>query len=74
MSDRKTLRLKASCGITLTWRISRNRDGKFKALSCGNPKPTMPLDFLPFAIMDAVYNRHTVFDTLDEAEQFVRGL
>jgi hypothetical protein len=72
--ERATIRCKASCGVTLTWRVGKNRDGKFKALSCGTPRPHMPLDFLPFKVMDAVYNRHTVFETLDEAVRFVRSL
>lgn len=71
---KKTLRMKAKCGVTLTWRLGKTKDGKFKALSCGTPRPHMPLDFLPFEIMDAVYNRNTTFDSLDEAERFVRGL
>jgi len=72
--DRKTLRFKSSCGVTLTWRIGKNREGKFRALSCGTPRPHMPLDFLPFPIMDAVYNRHIAFNTLAEAETYVRSL
>lgn len=72
--DKKTLRVKASCGVTLTWRLGKNRDGKFKALSCGTPRPKMPMDFLPFEVMDAVYNRSITFDTLAEAENYVRSL
>jgi len=70
----KTIRCKARHGVTYSWTIGRNRDGKFKALSVGKPSNRMPMAFAPFEIMDAVLNRSTVFDTEDEAEKFVRSL
>lgn len=70
----KTIRCKASNGVSYSWIIGKNRDGKFKALSVGKPQPKMPMDFAPFPVMDAVMNKHTVFDTEAEAERFVRSL
>lgn len=70
----KTVRCKASNGVIYSWTIGKNRDGKFRALSVGKPSPKMPMDFAPFQVMDAVLNRHTVFDTEAEAEHFVRSL
>lgn len=72
--ENRALRCKASCGVTLTWRFGKTRDGKFKATSCGTPRPPMPLDFLPFEIMDAIYNRNVSFDTLKDAQDYVRSL
>lgn len=76
-AERKTLRFKSSNGITATWRFGKTREGKFKAVSLSKPKlGTRPLisDFLPFAMMDAVYNRHIVFDSIDAAERYARSL
>ncbi len=70
----KKVRAKASNGVSYTWRIGKNRDDKFKALSVGKPSNRMPMDFAPFDIMDAVMNRNIVFDTEAEAETYVRSL
>lgn len=70
----KKFRCKASDGRSYAWTVGKNRDGKFKALSVGSPKPPMPMDFAPFAIMDAVLNRWSVFESEAEAEAFVRSL
>lgn len=72
----KTLRFKSNSGITATWRIGQNREGKFKALSLGNAKAgrnPLPLDFVPFEMSNAVINGPS-FETEYEAERFVRGL
>jgi hypothetical protein len=72
----KTLRFKSSSGITATWRIGKNREGKFKALSLGNAKVDgnpLPLDFVPFEMSNAVINGPS-FETEYEAECFVREL
>jgi hypothetical protein len=68
------IRCKAKNGITYSWRIGPNKDGKFKALSVGKPSNHMPMDFAPFEIMDAVLGRGNVFDTEIEAESFIRSL
>lgn len=73
-SESLKLRCKASNGVTYLWRLGKNRDGKFRALSVGKPSNRMPMDFAPFPIMDAAVNRSIVFDTMSEAERFVRSL
>ncbi|RWO57267.1 hypothetical protein [Mesorhizobium sp.] len=73
----KTIRFRSANGITATWRFGKTREGKFKALSISKPRfGTRPLilDFLPFEMKDAVYNRHIVFDSLDAAELYARSL
>lgn len=72
----KKLRFKSSSGITATWGIGQNSEGKFKALTLGNAKVgrnPMPLDFVPFEMSNAVINGPS-FETEHEAECFVRGL
>lgn len=70
----KSVRCKASNGVTYSWRIGKNREGKFKPVSVGKPSNRMPMDFAPFPIMDAVLNKHIAFDTEGEAETYVRSL
>jgi hypothetical protein len=70
----KRVRCKASNGVTYSWSIGKNRDGKFKPTSVGKPSNRMPMDFAPFEIMDAVLNRSIAFETEEQAEQFIRTL
>lgn len=70
----KTIRFKARCGITATWRLAKVKEG-FKVVAIGKAKVgrnPIPLDFAPFEIMDAVYNRHNVFPSTDACEAFAR--
>lgn len=73
----KTLRFKSNiAGITATWRIGKNRSGKFKVVSLGRPKigrDPIPLAFIPFEMSNAVINSPE-FDTEIEAERFIRRL
>lgn len=69
----KTIRCKSQHGVTYTWRIGQNKDGKWRSLSVGKPSNKMPMDFAPFRIMDAVLNKNIVFDTEAQAEAFVRA-
>ena len=70
----KKLRCKSAHGVTYSWLIGKTRDGKFKPMSVGKPSNRMPMDFAPFAIMDAVMNKSIYFETEAEAEIFVRSL
>jgi hypothetical protein len=70
----RKFRCKASDGFSYKWFVGKTKDGKFKPLSVGSPKPPIPMDFAPFGVMDAVLNRSIVFDTLDEAERYARSL
>jgi hypothetical protein len=70
----KKLRCKARNGVSYSWGIGKNKDGKFKAVSVGKPSNKMPMDFAPFEIMDAVLNSSIAFDTEADAENYVRSL
>lgn len=70
----KKVRCKSSGGVTYSWCISQNKDGKFKPVSVGKPSNKMPMDFAPFEIMDAVVNHSVVFETEDQAVDYVRSL
>jgi len=72
MSDK--IRCKARDGRSYEWFVGINKDGKWKAVSVGKPRPWMPMDFAPFPIMDAVMNTGTVFETRDEVETYIRSL
>ncbi len=72
----KKIRCKARCGLSCQWSIGQTKDGKWKAMSLGNVKRgrnPVPSDFVPFELSNAVYNGPT-FETLDQAEQYVRSL
>jgi translation elongation factor EF-1alpha len=70
----KKIRCKAKNGVSYSWIIDKNKDGKFRAVSVGKPSNKAPMDFTPFEIMDAVMNRGIIFDTEYEAEDYVRSL
>lgn len=70
----KKFRCKAKCGRSFKWSVGTNSEGKFKALSVGEPRPPMPMDFAPFEILDAVLNRALIFDTEQEAMDYVKSL
>lgn len=74
--ERKTIRFKSSFGITASWRLGKNKAGRFKAMSLGNAKVgrnPMPLDFVPFEMSSAVING-PAFGTMVEAENYVRSI
>jgi len=69
----RKIRCRARCGDVFIWTIGQNKAGKWKAMSVGKPKGTLPIDFAPFEISNAVVNG-PAFETQDEAETFVRSL
>jgi len=79
-SKLRKFRCKARCGLSLRWTLGPNRDGtKFKAIAVGDAKmgrQPVPSAFIPsidFAISSAVIGGPS-FDSMDEAEQYVRSL
>lgn len=73
----RSFRCKSRGGFSCFWRVGKTKRGDYKALSVGKVKVggrPIPSDFLPFEIMDAVMNQNTRFDTLADAEAYVRNL
>ncbi len=76
MIGQRTIRFKSRCGVTASWRIGLNRDGRFKALALSKPRigrNPLPLDFVPFEMSDAVINGPS-FETEVEAVAYVRSI
>lgn len=74
--DRRIIRFKSSCGLTCTWRLGKDQDGRYKVMGLSKAmvgRRPIPLDFVPFKLSNAVINGRS-FGTLDEAESFVRSL
>lgn len=76
----RSFRAKAKCGLSLKWTIGPNREGtKWKAIAVGDAKmgrQPIPTAFIPnhdFAISSAVIGGPS-FDSLDEAERYVRSI
>ena len=72
----KSIRCKAKCGLSLKWRLGQTKDGKWKPLSVGDCRRggiPIPTDFVPFEISNAVVNGPR-FDTIEQAESFIRSL
>lgn len=73
--NHRNIQCKCSAGISCRWSIGVKKDGKFGAVSVRSAKRGFPTDFLPFEIMHAVLGHgQPTFDTLDEAEAYVRSL
>lgn len=71
----RNVQCKCRSGISCRWRLGKARDGKFKAMAVRSATRGVPSDFLPFEVMDAVLGSHAPhFDTLDQAENYVRSL
>ena len=73
----RSFRCKTSGGISCFWRVGKTKRGDYKALSVGKAKVggrPIPSGFLPFEVMDAVMNQNTRFNTLEDAEAYVRNL
>lgn len=71
------IRRKTKCGATVTIQGGKSGNGGFRILSIGKAKvgrDPIPLDFLPFEIMDAVYNKNISFDTEEECQNFAYSL
>lgn len=76
MTMQKKIRCKTQCGMSVKWRLGQARDGKWKAMGLSDAKMgsrPVPLDFVPFELSNAVINGPS-FDTIDQAEAFVRSL
>lgn len=75
--EHKSFRCKSSTGYSCRWSVGKTSRGDYKAMSVGKAKvrgrPVLS-DFLPFEIMDAVMNPHIRFDSLIDAEMYVRSL
>lgn len=75
--DYRSFRCKAQCGLSIQWGVGKTRSGKYKALSAGKMKygrSPVPSDFAPFEILDSVLGKGHEFDSIDEAERYVRSL
>jgi hypothetical protein len=70
----RKIQCKCRAGISCRWTVGKSNGGGFKALSVRSARKGFPSDFLPFEVMDAVMNRNIRFNTMDEAEQYVRSL
>jgi hypothetical protein len=73
----REFRCKSRTGYSCRWSVGKTSKGDFKALSVGKAKigrRSIPSDFLPFEIMDAVMNDGNRFSTLEDVEAFVRNL
>ena len=73
----RSFRCKSRAGYSCRWTVGKSSGGGFKPMSVGKVKiggRPIPCDFLPFELMDAVMNRSIRFDTLEEAEVYVRNL
>ena len=75
-TDHKTFRAKLQCGLTVTFRVHRNKSGAWRPFSVGKAergRDHVPNMFIPFEAQNAVVNASD-FASLNECERYLRSL
>lgn len=71
----RSIQCKCHAGISCRWHLGKTKDGKFKAMGVRSATRRVPSAFLPFEVTNAVLGHGApLFDTLDQAENYVRSL